>query len=156
MRTLTLNPAGSIALVTGALEARARRFVLGYAGRQMAELWMWKEWNNGRELTADTDKVPINPDCGFGWRPVGTASASNSLCIGLCEVAGAIGLWLQRFSFSAKICFIILMAGAVLTHLVFDTFKEAMAPIILMILTAAALALHRKDGGTNDDLMPAG
>ena len=76
--------------------------------------------------------------------------------IGLCEVAGAIGLWLRRFSFAAKICIILLMAGAVLTHLVFDSFQEAMAPIILIILTAVALTLHRKERDTNDDLMPAG
>ena len=66
--------------------------------------------------------------------------------IGLCEVAGAIGLWLRQFSITAKVCFIILMAGAVLTHLVFDTFKDAMPPIILFILTVVALELHRKEG----------
>lgn len=76
--------------------------------------------------------------------------------IGLCEVAGAIGLWLRRFSYAAKVCFIILMAGAVLTHLVFDTFQEAMAPIVLIILTAVTLWLHRRERDTNDDLMPAG
>ncbi len=75
--------------------------------------------------------------------------------IGLCEVAGAVGLWLRRFSYAAKVCFIILMAGAVLTHLVFDTVKDAVPPIILIILTAVALALHRKERDTNDDLMPA-
>ena len=32
--------------------------------------------------------------------------------IGLCEVAGAVGLWLGRFSYAAKVCLIILMAGA--------------------------------------------
>ncbi len=75
--------------------------------------------------------------------------------IGLCEVAGAIGLWLRRFSYAAKVCIILLMAGAVLTHLLFDSFQEAMAPIILIILTAVALTLHRKERDTNDDLMPA-
>ena len=76
--------------------------------------------------------------------------------IGLCEVAGAIGLWLRRFSYAAKVCILLLMAGAVLTHLVFDGVGEAVAPIILIILTAVALALHRKERDTNDDLMPAG
>lgn len=75
--------------------------------------------------------------------------------IGICEVAGAIGFWLRRFSYAAKVCIILLMAGAVLTHLVFDTFQEAMAPIILIILTAVVLWLHRKERDTNDDLMPA-
>ena len=34
----------------GALEARADQFVLEYASREMAEIEMWKEWNDGREL----------------------------------------------------------------------------------------------------------
>ena len=76
--------------------------------------------------------------------------------IGICEVAGAIGMWLRRFSYAAKVCIILLMAGAVLTHLVFDTFQEAMAPIILIILTAVTLWLHRRERDTNDELMPAG
>ena len=75
--------------------------------------------------------------------------------VGLCEVAGAIGLWLRRFSYAAKICIILLMAGAVLTHLVFDTIVEAVTPLILIILTAVTLMLHRKERDTNDDLMPA-
>ena len=76
--------------------------------------------------------------------------------IGLCEVAGAIGFWLRRFSYAAKVCIILLMAGAVLTHLVFDSFQEAMPPIILIVLTTVALVLHRKERDTNDELMPAG
>lgn len=76
--------------------------------------------------------------------------------IGLCEVAGAIGMWLSRFSHAAKICFLLLMAGAALTHLVFDTVKDAVPSIVLIILTAATLMLHRKERDTNDDLMPAG
>ena len=75
--------------------------------------------------------------------------------IGLCEVAGSIGLWLGRFSYAAKVCLIILMAGAVATHLVFDSFKEAMAPIILIVLIAVTLVLHHKERDSNDDLMPA-
>ena len=80
----------------GALEARAHQFVLEFASRELAEIEMWKEWNDGRELGAglvdvksfypetpedvaqririvlqyaDADKVYINPDCGFGWSP---------------------------------------------------------------------------------------
>ena len=76
--------------------------------------------------------------------------------IGLCEVVGAIGLWLPRFSYTAKICFIILMAGAVLTHLRHrDPILDALGAIILLIFTAVALALHRRERDTNDDLMPA-
>ena len=76
--------------------------------------------------------------------------------IGLCEVAGAIGFWLRRFSYAAKVCILLLMAGAVLTHLVFDTFQEAVPPLVLIVLTAVTLWLHRRERDTNDELMPAG
>ena len=76
--------------------------------------------------------------------------------IGLCEVAGAIGLWLPRFSYAAKICFMILMAGAVLTHGFHrDPVPKALGAIILLIFTLVTLMLHRKERDTNDDLMPA-
>ena len=75
--------------------------------------------------------------------------------IGLCEVAGAIGLWVRRFSYAAKVCLIILMAGAVATHLVFDSLTQAMPPIILIVLIAVTLVLHRKERNTHDGLMPA-
>ena len=74
--------------------------MLEYASREMAEIEMWREWNDGRELGAglidvksfhpetaedvaarlrqvlkyaDADKVYVNPDCGFGWSPRGMA-----------------------------------------------------------------------------------
>ena len=77
--------------------------------------------------------------------------------VGLCEVAGAIGLWLPRFSYAAKACFMILMAGAVLTHLFHrDPILDAIGAIILLILAVVTLTLHRKERATNDELMPAG
>ena len=65
--------------------------------------------------------------------------------IGICEVAGAAGMWLRRFSYAAKICFILLMLGAVSTHLIFDTFMDAIPAIVLLVLTAVAFGLHHKD-----------
>lgn len=80
----------------GAMDANADQFVLEFASREMAEIEMWKQWNDGRELgagivdvksfypetpddvaqhlrtvlrNADADKVYVNPDCGFGWSP---------------------------------------------------------------------------------------
>lgn len=76
--------------------------------------------------------------------------------VGLCEVAGAIGLWLPRFSHAAKICLIILMAGAVLTHLLHREFQDSLGAIILLIFAVVTLILHRKERDTNDELMPAG
>ena len=76
--------------------------------------------------------------------------------VGLCEVAGAIGLWLQRFSYAAKICLIILMAGALLTHLLHREFQDSLGAVILLIFAAVTLVLHRRERDTNDELMPAG
>lgn len=80
----------------GLLEARADQFVLEFAGREMAELDLWKTYGAGRELGAGVidvkgfypetpedvarrvrrvlevcppDKLTLNPDCGFGWSP---------------------------------------------------------------------------------------
>jgi 5-methyltetrahydropteroyltriglutamate--homocysteine methyltransferase len=80
----------------GVLTARADQFVLEFAGREMAELDLWKKYGDGRELGAgvvdvkgfhpDTgeevaerirraldvcpaEKLTVNPDCGFGWSP---------------------------------------------------------------------------------------
>ena len=76
--------------------------------------------------------------------------------VGFCEVAGAIGLWLPRFSYAAKICFIILMVGAVLTHLRHrDPILDALGAVILLGLTAVSLVLHRRERNTNDELIPA-
>jgi 5-methyltetrahydropteroyltriglutamate--homocysteine methyltransferase len=80
----------------GLLKARADQFVLEFAGREMAEVELWKTYGDGRELGAgvvdvkgfhqDTpdqvarrirrvltvcpaEKLYVNPDCGFGWNP---------------------------------------------------------------------------------------
>ena len=82
----------------GLLEARADQFVLEFAGREMAELDVWKRFGSGRELGAGVidvksfypetaedvaervqrvlevcpaDKLTLVPDCGFGWTPHG-------------------------------------------------------------------------------------
>jgi 5-methyltetrahydropteroyltriglutamate--homocysteine methyltransferase len=80
----------------GVLEAHADQFVLEFASREMAEIELWKQWDDGRELGAGVidvksfypetpedvaarirrvlqyvkpEKLYINPDCGFGWSP---------------------------------------------------------------------------------------
>ena len=86
----------------GVLEARAEQFVLEFASREMAELDLWAQHRDGRELGAGVidvksfypetpadvaarirqvlkhvrpEKVFLNPDCGFGWSPRG-------MCVG--------------------------------------------------------------------------
>jgi 5-methyltetrahydropteroyltriglutamate--homocysteine methyltransferase len=80
----------------GVLGARADEFVLEFAGRELAEVDLWKTYGDGRGLGAgvidvkgfnpDTpedvarrirrvlqacpaEKLTVNPDCGFGWSP---------------------------------------------------------------------------------------
>jgi 5-methyltetrahydropteroyltriglutamate--homocysteine methyltransferase len=80
----------------GLLEARADQFVLEFAGRELSELDLWKEYGQDRELGAGVidvkgfypetpedvagrircvlaicrpEKLSVNPDCGFGWSP---------------------------------------------------------------------------------------
>ena len=80
----------------GLLKARADQFVLEFAGRELSELDVWKEYGAGRELGAGVvdvkgfypeapeevarrihrvlqvcpaEKLYVNPDCGFGWSP---------------------------------------------------------------------------------------
>ena len=81
----------------GLLKARAEQFVLEFAGRELSELDLWKEYGDGsrargrasidvkgfypdspedvaarirRVLTVcPPEKLYVNPDCGFGWSP---------------------------------------------------------------------------------------
>lgn len=85
----------------GILEARADQFVMEYASRELAELDLWREYYDGRELAAGVvdvksfyietpedvaeraravldvypaEKLMLCPDCGFGWNP-------NNMCV---------------------------------------------------------------------------
>jgi 5-methyltetrahydropteroyltriglutamate--homocysteine methyltransferase len=80
----------------GVLAARADQFVLEFAGRELAELDLWKKYGAGRGLGAGVidvkgfhpetpdevaarirrvldvcpaEALTVNPDCGFGWSP---------------------------------------------------------------------------------------
>jgi 5-methyltetrahydropteroyltriglutamate--homocysteine methyltransferase len=86
----------------GLLKARADQFVLEFAGRELAELNLWQQYGDGRELGAGVvdvkgfypetpedvaerirrvlevcppEKLYVNPDCGFGWSPRGMCNA---------------------------------------------------------------------------------
>jgi len=80
----------------GLLDVRAEQLVLEFAGRELSELDVWKEYGGDRELGAGVidvkgfypetpedvakrihhmltvcrpEKLTVNPDCGFGWSP---------------------------------------------------------------------------------------
>jgi 5-methyltetrahydropteroyltriglutamate--homocysteine methyltransferase len=80
----------------GLLDARADQLVLEFAGRELSEVDLWKEYGGDRELGAGVidvkgfypetpedvarrinrvltvcrpERLYVNPDCGFGWSP---------------------------------------------------------------------------------------
>ena len=80
----------------GLLRARAHQFVLEFAGRELSELDLWREYGQDRDLGAGVidvkgfypetpedvagrirrvlevcrpERLYVNPDCGFGWSP---------------------------------------------------------------------------------------
>ena len=80
----------------GILNAHAHQLVLEFAGRELSELDLWKEYGQDRELGAGVidvkgfypeapedvakrihrvlavckpERLYVNPDCGFGWSP---------------------------------------------------------------------------------------
>jgi len=85
----------------GILKARADQFVLEFASRELAEIDLWQQFHDDRELGAGVvdvkgfypetpedvaerirrvlkfaspAKLYLNPDCGFGWSPRGMAN----------------------------------------------------------------------------------
>ena len=80
----------------GLLKTRADQLVLEFAGRELSEVDLWRRYGEGRQLGAgvidvkgfnqdtpedvavrirrvlqvcSTEKLTVNPDCGFGWSP---------------------------------------------------------------------------------------
>ncbi|MFQ5519943.1 MAG: methionine synthase, partial [Candidatus Methylomirabilia bacterium] len=104
----------------GILKARAEQLVLEFAGRELAELELWKEYDDGRGLgagvidvkgfypespedvaerirrvlrVAQPEKVYLNPDCGFGWDPRGMCNVKlKALAAGARIVRKELGI----------------------------------------------------------------
>jgi putative oxidoreductase len=56
--------------------------------------------------------------------------------IGLCEIAGGIGLWFRRTSLYAAGGIAIIMVGAVYYHLVHTPFSEGIPALIILAICA--------------------
>ena len=63
--------------------------------------------------------------------------------IGVAEVAGAVGLLLKRLRVLASAGLIVIMAGAVYTHI--SVGEPFIAPLILAVLCLAVIVLRRTD-----------
>lgn len=68
--------------------------------------------------------------------------------IGLCEVAGAIGLFIKKTSLYAAMGLAIIMAGAVGSHLLHDPLSKSIPAAVLLILCAVAIYLNMRASGS--------
>ncbi|GAC34724.1 DoxX family protein [Paraglaciecola polaris] len=64
--------------------------------------------------------------------------------IGASELAGAIGIWLKKLSISAASGLLIIMAGALYFHLVYDAVANAVPAIVLSLLLINIIHNRRK------------
>jgi len=84
-------------------------------------------------LFAGSGKVMSNPQAVEGFAKYGYSDGFR-MFIGACELSGAIGLWIPRLAFWAAAGLIVIMLGAVYTHL---TNAEApTGPAIALVLLA--------------------
>jgi uncharacterized membrane protein YphA (DoxX/SURF4 family) len=65
--------------------------------------------------------------------------------IGLCEVAGAVGLLLPRLSFWAASGLAIIMVGAVVLHVTYDDVATAVPALVLLVLMGYIAWQRRRD-----------
>ena len=91
-------------------------------------------------LFASSGKLSGNPQAVEGFIKYGYSDAFR-LFIGSAELSGAIGLWLPRLQFWAACGLILIMLGAVYTHL---SHGENPAGAVVALLLLAFVAWARK------------
>lgn len=65
--------------------------------------------------------------------------------IGVCEIAGAIGLWLRRTSMLAAMGIAVIMVGAVYYHISFPPVQAGIPALVVLILSGWVVS--RRGGG---------
>ena len=91
----------------------------------------------GSKLAGSQMALQSFADLGLpGWFPT---------FIGICEVAGAIGIWLRRTSMLAAMGIAIIMIGAVYYHVTFPPVAAA-APAGIVLLICVWIASRRGTG----------
>jgi uncharacterized membrane protein YphA (DoxX/SURF4 family) len=92
------------------------------------------------KLTADPQMVSMFDDIGAGQ--------GLRVLVGVCEVAGAVGLLLPRLAGPASIGLAALMVGAAVTNVVALQTSPAVPVILLGLAALVAVARTRKGSGT--------
>ncbi len=75
------------------------------------------------------------------FEEMGTASWMPYL-VGVLEIAGAVGLLIRRFAGLAAVGFVLLMLGAVITHLIWGGFA---GPAVVLLILSAVVAYFRRE-----------
>ena len=134
MTTFTAAPATTTGRRAGS--ARAARI-----GRWAARLALSAQFVVGGvlKLTADPAMVAMFDDIGAGQ--------GLRLFIGVCEVAGAIGLLVPRLDRLAAIGLVLLMIGAAVTNVVALQISPAVPLVLLVLATVVAVVPSRKGSG---------
>lgn len=84
------------------------------------------------KLTGQEQAVLIFEEMGTaGWMPY---------VIGVLEIVGAIGLLIRRVAGLAAVAFVLLMIGAVITHLIWGGFA---GPAVVLLILSAVVAYGR-------------
>ena len=134
MSTFTANPAGTPV-------RRSRRARAANVGLWTVRAMLSAQFAVGGvlKLTGEASMVTMFDDIGAG--------AGLRVLVGVCEVAGAIGLLVPRVARAAAAALVLLMIGAVVTNVVALQISPV-PPLVLGTLAAlVTVALTRKENG---------
>jgi uncharacterized membrane protein len=79
-------------------------------------------------------------------RPLGLSSRPIAQLIGAAEVICGIGILIRKTRLFATALIMILMTGAIATHVMHGEFARVLPPLILIAATALAVVLARRQG----------
>ena len=89
-------------------------------------------------------KLSGNPMATTSFTTLGLPAVFGTF-IGVCEIAGAIGLWVRRTSMLAAIGILLIMLGAVYYHIMHTPLTEGIPAFI--VLACCAWIISRRGGG---------
>ena len=89
-------------------------------------------------------KLTGNPMATASFTVLGLPSAF-ALIIGLCEIAGAVGIWLKKTSLLAAIGISLIMLGAIYYHVMHTPLAEGIPAFV--VLVCCGLIISRKGTG---------
>ena len=95
-------------------------------------------------LMGGTLKLTGNPLATASFATLGLPVVFGTF-IGVCEIAGAIGLWLRRTSMLAAIGIAIIMVGAIYYHIMHTPIYEGTAAFVVLI--CCVWIISRRGGG---------